>query len=265
MPNEMETPRLMLRLARDARDLRAAQRLRYRVFVQELGADGPMVDHVEGLERDRFDPHCDHLLLVDPCRDPEALEDVVGVYRLLPGERAEAAGGFYSVGEYDLAPLLASGRRLLELGRTCIDRDYRGGGALYQMWAGLADYALARRIEVMFGTASFHGADPAPIATALAYLHNFHLAPPELRARVRADGGVSMDTLAPDRIDRRAAFQSIPALIKSYLRLGGFVGEGAFVDHAFNTTDVLLILDTQRITQRQLEALTRPGAGGDPA
>ncbi|MDJ1008679.1 MAG: GNAT family N-acyltransferase [Paracoccaceae bacterium] len=237
-------PDFSLRLARDADDLRAAQRLRYRVFVEELGGDGDLVDHDARLERDRFDPFFDHLLLIDEARDGA----VVGVYRLLPSDRLADAGQFYSEDEYDLTPLRDTGRKLLELGRSCVDADYRGGTAMHRLWQGLADYVAARKIEVLFGVASFHGTDAAALAGPLSLLHHKYLAPPELRVRARAYQ--PMDLLAPDEIDRVAAMKATPALIKAYLRLGGFVGDGAFIDHAFNTTDVCLVMDTERMSAR---------------
>lgn len=254
-----KTPTLHVRLARSDEDMRAAQRLRYSVFVTELGGDGEGVDHDNRLETDRFDPFFDHLLLIDDSRSAADLDHVVGVYRLMPGERAAAAGGFYTASEYDLAPLIATGRPLLELGRSCIHPQYRGGSSLFRMWQGLADYILTREIEILFGVASFHGTDIAALAAPLSLLHQTALAPPELRVRVRPDHGVSMDLIAPDRLDRRAAARAVPALIKSYLRLGGFVGEGAFVDHAFNTTDVCLVVDVARV-----DARSRARYGGEP-
>ncbi|MEO1677035.1 MAG: GNAT family N-acyltransferase [Pseudomonadota bacterium] len=261
-PMPLSSPALETRLATTAHDLRAAQHLRYKVFVEELGADGPDVDHTAQLECDTHDPDYDHLILVDPTRDPATLSHVVGVYRLMPGERAEAAGGFYCAAEYDLSPLLASGRRLLELGRSCLHPDVRGGPGLLQLWRGLADYADARGIEVMFGVASFHGTDPAPLAHPLAFLHHHHLAPPALRVTARPPDAVSMDLLPPDAIDRRAAARAIPALLKSYLRLGGKVGQGAWIDHAFNTIDVCLIVDLAEVSEsaRTLYAGDRAGA-----
>ena len=246
-----------LRLARDARDLRAAQRLRYCVFVEELGADGPLVDHAARLERDGFDDIFDHLLLIDSRRDPERLEDVVGVYRLLPSERLGPGGQFYSEGEYDLGPLRASGRKLLELGRSCVHPDHRGGTAMFHLWNALADYVLERGIEILFGVASFHGTDIAGLTPSLAYLHHHHLAPPALRVRSRAPGFQRMDLLPPEALDRKAAMAATPALIKAYLRLGGFVGEGAFIDRAFNTTDVCLVMDTARMSERHRGYYTR--------
>ncbi len=239
----------LLRLAQDARDLRGAQRLRYRVFVQELGGDGALVDHENGLEQDAFDPLFDHLLLIDPAKNPDDLDHVVGAYRLLTSDRV-GAGRFYSEDEYDLAPLRASGRRLVELGRSCVHPDHRGGTAMFHLWNGLADYVLERDIEVLFGVASFHGTDIALLAQALSYLHHHHLAPPALRVTARAAHRRAMDIVPPADLDRRAAMAATPALIKAYLRLGGFVGDGAWIDHAFNTTDVCLVMDTARMSEK---------------
>lgn len=253
----------VLRLAGDARDLKAAQRLRYRVFIEELGGDGALVDHAARLEKDRFDPIFDHLLLIDTRRDPASLDDVVGVYRLLPGDRLGPGGRFYSETEYDLGPLRATGRRLLELGRSCVDADHRGGTAMFRLWNGLADYVLERGIEILFGVASFHGTDAGALAMPLAYLHHNHLAPPELRVRAQPAHFQRMDLVPAEQIDRRAAMVATPALIKAYLRLGGFVGEGAWIDHAFNTTDVCLVMDTARMSAKHRDFYVRKhGQGG---
>ncbi len=252
-----EDQHLTLRLAANARDLMAAQRLRYTVFIDELGGDGALVDHAARLEKDAFDPVFDHLLLIDTRRDPAALDDVVGVYRLLPGDRVGPGGRFYSETEYDLSALRASGRRLLELGRSCVHPDHRGGTAMYHLWNGLAEYVLERGIEVLFGVASFHGTDAGALAMPLAYLHAHHLAPPELRVRAQAGGFQRMDLVTVDQIDRRAAMVATPALIKAYLRLGGFVGDGAWIDHTFNTTDVCLVMDTARMSGKHRDFYLR--------
>ena len=149
-------PQFKIRIAKGEQDLRAAQRLRYRVFVEELGGDGPLVDHQAQIERDEFDPYFDHLILIDASRDLSGLEYVVGVYRMLTGVAAQKTGRFYSEDEYDLTPLRAGGRTLLELGRSCVHRDFRGGTALFHLWNGVADYVAEHRIEVLFGVASFH-------------------------------------------------------------------------------------------------------------
>lgn len=241
-----ETPEFRVKLASSEEELSAAQALRYRVFVDELGGDGPMVDHALKLERDRFDPFCDHLLLMDARKGGA----VVGVYRLLRGDQAGRAGQFYSEDEYDLDVLRATGRRLMELGRSCLDADYRGGAAMYHLWNGLADYVAQHRIEILFGVASFHGTDPAAIREPLSLLHHRHLAPAPLRVQARSAHYQRLDLMPPDQIDRRRAILQVPALIKAYLRLGGHVGDGAYVDHAFNTLDVCLIMDTARLNEK---------------
>ncbi len=236
-----------VRLAETEADLHAAQRLRYDVFVAELGGDGPLVDHHARLERDRFDPYFDHLLLTDETRGDE----IVGVYRLLRDDQAAQVGQFYSEDEYDLGVLKSSGRKCMELGRSCLARDYRGGAAMYHLWNGLARYVAEHKIEILFGVASFHGTNATTLAQPLSLLHHRHLAPNALRVRALDASYQSMNLLPEADIDRRAAMRDVPALIKAYLRLGGFVGEGAFVDHAFNTTDVCLVMDTARLSERQ--------------
>ncbi|MWB77462.1 GNAT family N-acetyltransferase [Pseudooceanicola sp. 216_PA32_1] len=251
-------PAFTVRLARDGADLEGAQRLRYRVFVEELGSDGPMVDHAARLERDRFDAHFDHLILIDEDSDaPDARDRVVGVYRLLPSDRLAEVGQFYSESEYDLSVLKASGRRLLELGRSCLLPDYRGGMAMWHLWNALSAYVAERGIEVLFGVASFHGTEVERLAGPLSLLHHRHLAPPDLRVRAQPDHFQRMDLVAEEALDRRAAMLAVPALIKAYLRLGGFVGEGAYVDHDFNTVDVCLVLDTARMNETQRAIYSR--------
>ena len=245
-----------IRLATDDTDLKAAQRLRYRVFVEELGGDGPMVDHDARLERDEFDPVVDHLVLIDRRRDADALDHVVGVYRLLPGDRAAAFGRFYCDSEYDLTRLKASGRPLLELGRSCVLPDYRGGAGMFLMWNALSEYVLDRGIEILFGVASFHGLDAEALAQPLGWLHHHHLAPEALRPVARPEGFPRMDLIAGADLDRRQAMLGMPALIKAYLRLGGTVGEGAFLDRPFNTTDVLLMMDTAAMSAKHRDFYT---------
>ncbi|SPF76314.1 hypothetical protein ALP8811_01317 [Aliiroseovarius pelagivivens] len=246
----MTAPEFELRLAQSDADLIAAQRLRYDVFVRELGGDGPLVDHVNGLERDAFDPFYDHLILFDHAR---AGSPAVGVYRVLRGDKLNTAEGpdhFYSEAEYDLRVLKASGRKLLELGRSCLHPDYRGGAAMMYLWGGLAKYVEEHGIEILFGVASFHGTDIEALKAPLSLLHHRHLAPESIRVRAQPDVFQLMDLVPEDEIDRPVAMRAVPALIKGYLRLGGFVGEGAFVDHVFNTTDVCLIIDMSLVNDK---------------
>jgi len=246
---------LCVRLAQTDQEVRAAQALRYQVFVHELGGDGESVDHARELEIDRFDPFCDHLCLWDT-----ASQTLVGAYRVLTSVGAQKAGAFYSESEFDISGLLSTGRNVLELGRSCLHPDFRGGDAIFHLWAALSDYIKKNNIDLLFGVASFHGTDTAKLAHPLSFLHHKHLAPTAIRPVVREPSGLKMDVLDLSEIDRIAAVSQIPQLIKSYLRLGGVVGEGAFVDHAFNTTDVCLVLDVANLTEKQRQIFERKGA-----
>lgn len=257
--NMSDAVSLTVRLARDADDLRAAQHLRYRVFIEEMGGDGPLVDHSKRLECDALDPIFDHLLLIDMQRDPHAGNHVVGAYRLLPDTRLAEAGRFYSDSEFDLGPLYRSGRKLLELGRSCIDPAYRGGVGMLQMWQGLAEYARARDIGILFGAASFHGTDPAVFAQSLSWLHHAYLAPDALRVRAVQENDFA--PLPRENLDPRMAMQQMPSLIRAYLRLGGKVGEGVFIDHDFRTTDVCIILDTANLSEQARNLAERSMTG----
>ncbi|SEN26126.1 ornithine-acyl[acyl carrier protein] N-acyltransferase [Loktanella fryxellensis] len=245
--------RLRTRLADGPGDVAAAQALRYEVFVRELGAGGACHAHLPGQEADAFDPHADHLLLEDLARDDGT---VVGVYRMMNRSQAIAAGRFSSAHEFDLTPLLASGRPLLELGRSCLLPAYRGGPAMMHLFAGVAQHVAAQPDTLLFGVASFHGTDTARLTAPLALLHSDHLAPPGLRPHAIGPHAIPMPVAAP--ADRKAALRAIPPLIKAYLRLGSVVGDGACVDPGFNTTDVCMMLDAAMMTADQRARLWPP-------
>lgn len=247
---QIDLSRYRVKLAETEAERVAAQRLRYRVFVEERGAHASPAERAAGREWDAFDPYFDHLLLVDLRADGDPVNGVVGVYRLMPAEAAARGPGFYCAREYDLGPIERSGRHAVELGRSCVDAAHRGGPAMHLLWSGLADYVLERGIEIMFGAASFSGTDPDAIAEALAFLYHRHLAPSELRVRARPDARVEMDRADPGDIDAARALEAIPPLIKAYLRLGGFVGDGAYIDRDFNTIDVCVVMDTGRMAEK---------------
>ncbi|MFQ1700856.1 GNAT family N-acetyltransferase [Loktanella agnita] len=254
------SPAFTVTMAETAADLRAAQRLRYDVFVRELGGSGPLVNHAQGCEVDDFDPHASHLLLRDMHRDPG--DQVVGTYRLMTEDTARQAGGFYCEAEYDLQRLRETDHKLLELGRSCLHPAYRGGTAMMHLWGALADYVKAHDIGLIFGVASFHGTDVQAMAGPLSLMHDRHLAPAHLRVQAKKTGAHAMNLIPPDQIDRVAAMRDTPALIKAYLRLGAVVGEGAYIDTAFNTTDICLILTTDAISALQRSIYARGADNG---
>lgn len=240
---------LEVRLAEDEADVRAAQALRYRVFYGEMNARP--TDQMADLERDfdAFDPISDHLLVIDHDLG-KGPESVVGTYRLIRKAQAERHGGFYSASEYDLAPLMAYPGKLLELGRSCVHANYRNKPTLQLLWRGIAAYVFRHEIELMFGCASLPGNDVEALAPQLAYLHHNHLAPAVMRPRALPDLYVDMNRGPDDVAMRPRRFASLPPLLKGYLRLGGHVGDGAVVDDQFNTTDVLVIVQTDKVTEK---------------
>jgi putative hemolysin len=268
-PNHHERLRsgsLEVRLAVNWHEIDGAQALRYRVFFEEMGAH-PSAEMVRTRrDRDRFDAYCDHLLVIDHAR-PDG-DKIIGTYRLLRRSVAERHGGFYTETEFDIAPLLAVEGELLELGRSCVEAPYRTRPTMQLLWRGIAEYVFAHDIKIMFGCASLPGTDIAEHAPALTYLHHFHLAPPSLRVRALPDRYVAMDLLTPDEIDAaeivaqlasRATISALPPLLKGYLRLGALIGEGAVIDRDFNTTDVCIIVVSDRITDKYFNHYLRKG------
>ena len=243
------TAQIEVRLARTSAEIDAAQKLRYQVFYEEWGASGDAEVCASGRDFDDFDPLMDHLIVIDHSR-PAALGRVVGNYRLLRRERLGHVGLFYSSSEFDLAPLLDSGESLLELGRSCVLREYRSQPVLRLLWEAIAGYVADHRIQLMFGCASLRGTNPAALSEQLSYLHHFHLAPPALRPNAVGATRVGMDLMDKSAIDPRHARSLLEPIIKGYLRAGASIGEGAYVDHQFNSVDVCIVLPTGQLSQR---------------
>ena len=252
-----ENGRLQLRIAENEEDLVSSMRLRYNVFAKEFGASGPCVDHDARTESDRYDDCVDHLVLVDSSRGTQDLDHVIGVYRLLRSDIALANFGFYCQSEFDLSTLIETGRPLVELGRMCVHKDYRSGLAVIKLWQGVADYVLDHGIDIMFGTASFVGTDSNAVAEPLSMLYRNHLAPEDIRVVARPENYVEMNPNPPNRLSGGVSPDSMPSLINAYLRRGAFVGEGAFLDAEFNTIDVCMLIDTERMPQRYRQYYTR--------
>ncbi|TAN55601.1 MAG: GNAT family N-acetyltransferase [Magnetospirillum sp.] len=239
-----------VRMARGPDEIEAAQRLRYRVFYEEMGAKACPRTRSSGLDQDDYDRVCDHLLAF-------AGRDVIGTYRLIRRSAAAQAGGFYSAAEFDIGPLVRHPGEILELGRSCVDANWRNRGVLNALWQGLAAYIAQHQITLLFGCASLPGTDTAALAPQLAYLKDHHLAPEELRAKALADRRAEAAIAA---YDSRRTLCSLPPLLKGYLRAGAWVGEGAVIDAQFNTTDVLVTLDTALLGERYLRTFGQKGS-----
>ncbi len=251
-----------VRLARSPEDLDAAQALRYRVFYEEMAATPTAEMREKRRDFDAFDPICDHLLVIDQDKANGAI-GVVGTYRLLRRSVALLHGGFYSAQEYDLSALLRYPGEIVELGRSCVDSGYRGGTVMQMLWRGLAQYVREHDLHVMFGCASFPGTKPDEMGAQLSYLYHYHMAPQWLRPRALDHHYVPMGILPLSGFDAKAVLANLPPLIKGYLRVGGFFGDGAVVDHQFNTTDVCVIVKTDQLTEKYDRHYRRPSAQGE--
>lgn len=262
---------LQVRLAETSEEVDSAQALRYQVFYEEMGAKPTPEMAARRRDFDSMDPCCEHLLVLDHAREGE--QKVVGTYRLIRREAAAKHGSFYSSSEFDITPLINYDGEILELGRSCIHKDYRTGVVMNILWKGLALYMFKHDIKLMFGCASLHGTNPEEHKVALSYLYHYHLAPPELRARALPDVYVNMNLLPKEafdpedalnslefnniKLDEKAGLAALPPLIKGYLRVGCTIGDGAFIDHQFNTIDVCIIFRTELITDRYLRHYER--------
>ena len=246
---ELRGGNLGVRIAATPQEIDAAQALRYRVFYDEMGAKPGKDAIVSHRDRDEFDAVADHLLVVDHAIGPGP-EGVVGTYRLIRQAAAARIGRFYSADEYDISTVIAFPGNVMELGRSCVHADYRGRAAMQLLWRGIAAYVFLHRIDLMFGCASLPGTDPDAIATELTYLYHNHLAPPAIRPRALPGRYVDMRRVSPASFDPRRALAALPPLIKGYLRLGGFVGDGAVIDPQFNTTDVAVVVKTDLVTDK---------------
>lgn len=237
----------IIRLARTPEDIRAVQRLRYHVFYEENGAKATPEIEKARRDFDEFDDLADHLI-VEICED--GVPEIVGTYRLLRSDMAAQIGRYYTQSEYDISPLINSRMSLLELGRSCVLEPYRTRPILQMLWQGIAEYISVHNIDLMFGCASFQGTDIKVLEKPLSYLHHFHPCPAHLKPRALDDRYVDMNILDDKNVNPREIFSAMPPLIKGYLRVGATIGDGAVIDHDFNTTDICVVVQTHLITDR---------------
>lgn len=249
---------LEARLAITKKDIRRAQKLRYRVFFEEGGAIADARSALARRDICPFDRICDHMLVIDhEARNKFGRKKpkVVGTYRLLRQDIAQQHGGFYSAQEFDIAPLLArhTGTRFLELGRSCVLPEYRSKRTIELLWRGIATYMQHYRIGAMIGCASFEGTNPLAHALPLSFLHHHAVSEGDWAAKALPERFVSMEMISKDAIELRRALDALPTLIRGYLRVGAKFGAGAVIDRQFGTVDVLVVLPVSAIDAKYLE------------
>jgi putative hemolysin len=247
--------KVSVRLAANQAEIEAAQRLRFRVFYEEQNAIPSEAMAARRMDFDEYDAVMDHLVVVDE-NLPEG-EQIVGTYRVMRREAARKIGRFYSDSEFNIAPLLGTGTEVLELGRSCVLPPYRTRLVLQKLWGGIAHYVAEYKIGLMFGCACLDGTDVSALAEQLSYLYHYHLAPPALRVRAVDGRYVDMNMIPKEQLNAKEVFLSLPPVIKGYLRLGATVGDGAIVDHQFNSTDVCIVMPTHLVTDKYFKHYQR--------
>lgn len=247
--------KIQVRLTQDANEIKAAQAIRYQVFYEEYGAIPNEEMTQEKRDIDSFDKITDHLIVLNT-ELPEG-QKIIGTYRLLRQEVAEKHGHFYTSDEYDISSLLNKEKGLLELGRSCVLPPYRTRPILQKLWEGIAHYVTDHNISLMFGCASLHGTDIDALSYQLAYLYHYHLAPPDLCPKAIDSRYQEMNLHPKKDIDVKKVFISLPPLIKGYLRLGAYIGNGAVIDKQFNTTDVCIVLPSALVREKYVKHYER--------
>jgi len=234
--NAQPCAKLVLQRAHTPAEIVEAQRLRYRIFSEEMGARVP--GHEFGTDSDEFDLYCDHLLV----RDADT-SHVVGTYRILSGAMAHRTGGFYSEREFDLARLDHLRDETMEIGRSCVHPAYRNGATIALLWSGIAQYMQTRGYRYLIGCASIGIADGGHVAAAIYNtLQKTCLSPAEYRVFPRCE--LPLEALDP------AADTPLPPLIKGYVRVGAYICGAPAWDPDFNTADLLMLLPMSRINPR---------------
>jgi L-ornithine Nalpha-acyltransferase len=227
------------------------------VFYEEMSATPNALAILSRRDEDAFDAIFDHLLVIDHGDAKSGRRwgrsKVVGTYRMMRQEVADHYDGFYSQGEYDIAPLIQAKSpdySFIEAGRSCVLKPYRNKRTLELLWQGVWSYVREHGADVMIGCASFPGTDPSAHALALSYLHHTALAPEEWRVRAHEHLRIDMNMMPAEAVNARAARKALPPLIRGYLRLGAYIGDGAVIDHQFGTIDVLIIVPIEAMNAR---------------
>tara|TARA_B100001939_G_C16941093_1_gene618323 strand:- start:858 stop:1673 length:816 start_codon:yes stop_codon:yes gene_type:complete len=250
---------LEARLAFSEEDLRAAQSLRYRIFYEEMGASPDQHCQILELDQDQYDFHCDHLLVVDNEKSSEGCSNVVGTYRLLRSSIAKKTVGFYSENEFNLSAIKNYPCEIMELGRSCIAPAYRRRGVMQLLWKGILNYSRLHEIKLMFGCGSLPGTDVKDSIHTLSYLHHYHLAPEGLRPRALDSRYLPMNCMSMESLDQNKARMGLPPLLRGYVCMGGYVGDGAVIDYNFNTIDVCVVVETDKISGKYFRQLNKTG------
>ena len=240
-----------VRLAKNFKDIDAAQNLRYRVFYEELKAKPTIKNILYEKDFDELDPFCDHLLVIDHNKS-SGRKSIVGTYRLIRRPMTQIHGKFYTEGEFDIKNILKTKGEILELGRSCVDKNYRDKPIIKLLWKAISAYMEHYKIKILFGCASFPGINYKKYKEQLSFLYHYHLAPESIRPKALLPNKIQLNYCEKKALNNYEIFKSLPPLLKGYLRLGAYVGDGAFIDKQFNTIDICIVLKSDLLKQKYL-------------
>ena len=249
---DAKTKSLRVRLAESEDEILAAQRLRFEVFSSVR--DAAFSEEAQAARRDidKYEPYCDHLVVIDPARVDEENLGIMGTYRVMSRAKRPDDPGFYTESLYDLSCFDDIDGEVVELGRVCIDPSYKARAVMQLLWKGIAEFVVNKNVKILFGCAGFDGTDAVEHQQLLSYLHHKFLAPKEIRPVAYGPNRLEFDLLPADEVDEKTAFRNVPSIIRGYSRMGGYIGEGAVVNKLFNTTMVCIVVDTTTLTDRYM-------------
>ena len=247
----IEVDNFVIKIAEKKSELKKAQALRYSVFYKEKKAIPTISKKILRLDYDKVDKFADHLIVIDKNRKGTK-NKIVGTYRLIRGDIASHYGGFYTSSEFDLSKILNSYKhnQILELGRSCVNQDYRNGTIMNLLWKAIAEYVKLYDIKILLGCASFHGTNVMKYTRELSYLRKNFSLPNELSVKSLDPKIYPAYTEINSNINDLRTFVKLPPLIKGYLRIGGKVSYDCFIDYKFNTIDLCVIVNTNNIDKK---------------
>tara|TARA_B100001939_G_scaffold207151_1_gene178134 strand:+ start:2088 stop:2915 length:828 start_codon:yes stop_codon:yes gene_type:complete len=248
-------PTFDVKLADSKNEIKSAQKLRYQVFFSERNKK--KIFNIDNFRKDsdKYDNYCDHIVVIHK-KSKFSKNKIVGTYRLLKQSVAENKSGFYSSEEYDLTKLLNSNKyfNMLELSRSCISKDFRNKNVLQLMWKEIYKYIENNKVDAMFGTASFLDTNLYNLSNQLIYLNNSHKMPNEIMVNALDKCRAKIDYSRNIKMNLKLV-KSLPTLIKGYLKLNAYIGDGAVVDHKFKTTDIFVFLPVNDINYQYVKKI----------
>jgi L-ornithine Nalpha-acyltransferase len=249
--HEIKFGNYVIKLAETKSELKKAQALRYSIFYKEKKAKPSILKQMLGLDFDKVDKFADHLILVDKGNNAPK-NPIIGTYRLIRGDVSANFGGFYTSSEFNLSNILNRYKhsQVLELGRSCVHKDYRNGTAMNLLWKAIAEYVKLYDVKIILGCASFSGTNINKFSNELSYLQeNFSLSD-DLSVK-SLDKNVYPDyKKTKNNVDNFRTFAKLPPLIKGYIRVGGKVSNSVYVDYNFNTIDLCVIIKIDNIDKK---------------